>query len=102
MKLGRALKTVDDVEGEIRKNVPADISGRKKLLLLIEVQMWMGMFGWEDSDDPDFQWYLVEAALDTDIALEQPEPRERMINDLRSLAQLSMTYKIVLWCQFQG
>ena len=26
--------------------------------------MWMRMFVWEDSDDPDFQRYLVEAALD--------------------------------------
>ena len=70
--------------------------GKKKLLLLIEVQMWMRMFVWEDSDDPDFQWYLVEAAL------VQPKPRERMINDLRSLAQLSLTYEIVPWCQFRG
>ena len=90
IKLGHAVKTVDEVEGEIRKNLSAD--RRKKLLRLIEVQMWMRMFIWEDSDDPDFQWDLVKAALD--IGLERPEPRERMINDLWSLAQLSLSYKI--------
>ena len=97
-KLGHAVKSVDEVEDEIRKNLSADMPGRKKLLRLIEVQMWMRMFVWEDSNDPDFQWALVEAALL--IGLEQPEPRERMINDLRSLAQLSLTYKIVTPCQF--
>ena len=44
MKLGHAVKTVDDVEGEIRKNLSADMLGMKKLLRLIEVQMWMRMF----------------------------------------------------------
>ena len=66
--------------------------GMKKLLRLIEVQMWMRMFVWENSidQDQDFQWYLVEASLD--VAPEHPKPRERMINNLRSLAQLGLTH----------
>ena len=39
MKLGHTVKSVEEVEGKIRRKSPADTSGRKKLLWFIEVQM---------------------------------------------------------------
>ena len=90
-ELRRTLKSVKDVEAEIRESLPLSAARKNKLRRLLELQMYIRMVMMAQHDD--FGWDSLE------VAGQWSEWKEitrfaRMTDDIRMLAQLAILYII--------
>ena len=97
-QLPRSVKTVEGVELELASvRAPHDPALRNKLVRLIEVQVWMRMLAWEERNEETNHWRLFECATGSwpEKELEPRQSYQRLINDLRTLAQIGLNHKVV-------
>ena len=87
-ELRRTLKTVEDVETEMRESLPLSGMSRNKLRRLLELQMHIRMAMMAQHDD--FGWDMLEKAGQWSERDETTQ-KDRMTVDLGMLAQLALS-----------
>ena len=90
-ELRRTLKSVKDVEAEIRESLPLSAARKNKLRRLLELQMYNRTVMM--AQHQDFGWDSLEVAGQRSERKEIT-PFDRMTDDIRMLAQLALSYII--------
>ena len=90
-ELRRTLKTVEDVEADMRESLPLSATRKNKLRRLLELQMYIRMV--MTAQHQNFGWDVLEEAGQWSER-DEITPMDRMTDDIRMLAQLALSYII--------
>ena len=90
-ELRRTLKTVEDVEADMRESLPLSATRKNKLRRLLELQMYIRMV--MTAQHQNFGWVVLEEAGQWSER-DEITPMDRMTDDIRMLAQLALSYII--------